>query len=88
MTNCINCGAPIRGNKCEYCGSEYRGEKICADFNKNDFVGTLKINGEEIPVYISHMEGFLSSGCCGRNINGELVGERPKMKREFTLTEL
>lgn len=23
MTNCINCGAPLHGNKCEYCGTEY-----------------------------------------------------------------
>lgn len=24
MTNCINCGAPLHGNKCEYCGTEYK----------------------------------------------------------------
>lgn len=23
MTNCINCGAPLRGSKCEYCGTEH-----------------------------------------------------------------
>ena len=23
MTNCINCGAPITGDKCEYCGTVY-----------------------------------------------------------------
>lgn len=23
MTNCVNCGAPLHGNKCEYCGTEY-----------------------------------------------------------------
>lgn len=23
MTNCINCGAPLHGGKCEYCGTEY-----------------------------------------------------------------
>lgn len=22
-TNCRNCGAPIKGNRCEYCGTEY-----------------------------------------------------------------
>ena len=22
-TNCKNCGAPLHGDKCEYCGSEY-----------------------------------------------------------------
>lgn len=23
MTNCVNCGAPLHGNVCEYCGTEY-----------------------------------------------------------------
>lgn len=23
MTNCKNCGAPLKKNKCEYCGTEY-----------------------------------------------------------------
>lgn len=23
MTNCKNCGAPLHGNRCEYCGTEY-----------------------------------------------------------------
>ena len=22
---CVNCGAPLTGNKCEYCGAEYGG---------------------------------------------------------------
>lgn len=22
-TNCRNCGAPVKGNRCEYCGTEY-----------------------------------------------------------------
>lgn len=33
MTNCVNCGAILRGNKCEYCGTEYRNlmsEKVMA----------------------------------------------------------
>ena len=24
MTNCPNCGAPITGDKCEYCGTVFR----------------------------------------------------------------
>lgn len=23
MTNCKNCGAPLHGSRCEYCGTEY-----------------------------------------------------------------
>ena len=33
--NCINCGAVLHGNKCEYCGTEYTGETITAKFNEN-----------------------------------------------------
>ena len=22
-SNCRNCGAPVKGNRCEYCGTEY-----------------------------------------------------------------
>lgn len=24
LTNCKNCGAPLTGTKCEYCGTDYR----------------------------------------------------------------
>lgn len=24
LTNCKNCGAPMAGTKCEYCGTEYQ----------------------------------------------------------------
>lgn len=27
MTNCINCGAPLHGHVCEYCGTEYGHEQ-------------------------------------------------------------
>lgn len=23
ITNCVNCGAPLHGSACEYCGTEY-----------------------------------------------------------------
>ena len=26
-TNCVNCGAPLRGRVCEYCGTEYGRKK-------------------------------------------------------------
>ena len=43
MTNCINCGAPITGDKCEYCGTVY-GER--ASFKENSGCranGTLNV---------------------------------------------
>lgn len=42
MTNCINCGAPLHGNKCEYCGTEC-GNNF--DFNNHIIVGTNKAFG-------------------------------------------
>lgn len=32
LTNCVNCGAPLHGNICEYCGTEY-GQNL----DKKDF---------------------------------------------------
>ena len=26
--SCKNCGAPMRSNKCEYCGTEYESAKV------------------------------------------------------------
>lgn len=42
MTNCINCGAPLHGNKCEYCRTEY-GNNF--DFNNHINVGANKAFG-------------------------------------------
>lgn len=43
MSNCPNCGAPITGDRCEYCGTVFRKEKqeskrIAAD----DFADALR----------------------------------------------
>lgn len=27
-SNCVNCGAPLHGCKCEYCGTEYDSDEI------------------------------------------------------------
>ena len=43
MTNCKNCGAPLRHKKCEYCGTIYEG------FVRDDVYGYCK--GNEIRVY-------------------------------------
>ena len=46
--NCINCGAVLHGNKCEYCGTEST-KKISGETY-------LMLNGEKIDVYVSHEE--------------------------------
>lgn len=55
MTNCVNCGAPLHGNKCQYCGTEYAGQAVTAEFNLDDYTGTLSIGGKEYRVYIAEM---------------------------------
>lgn len=35
MTNCVNCGAPLHGNVCEYCGTEYNLKHIDEDSAQN-----------------------------------------------------
>lgn len=42
MTNCKNCGAPLHGTKCEYCGTEYS-----EDGNKAQTI-TINLDGRQI----------------------------------------
>lgn len=46
MTNCKNCGAPLHGGKCEYCGTEY------------DSIGIAPINPRIYPKSISVHESM------------------------------
>lgn len=87
MANCINCGAIIHGDKCEYCGTEYKHDGITANFNKNDLTGTMKINGEEIKVYISHVD--ISTVDLGQwmDVYGMLHTGEVKKIRTFTVVE-
>lgn len=45
-TNCPNCGAPIKGGRCEYCGTEFvqelKGEDL-VKFLNGDFKKKRKI---------------------------------------------
>lgn len=88
MTNCVNCGAILRGNKCEYCGTEYNSSAIVANFQSNDYMGTLRIGNEEIQVYIGNMESHMIDSEPHTDCSGYLHRERPKMKRKFTLIEI
>lgn len=88
MTNCINCGAILRGNKCEYCGTEYDNAAIVANFNSNDYIGTLRIGNEETKVYIGNVESHMIYTEPYADCNGRLHRERRKMKRKFTLIEM
>lgn len=88
MTNCINCGAILHGDKCEYCGTEYHNRGIRARFDQNDFMGTINIGDDEMSVYISSMEARLIGGGSYRDAEGNLCRENAKMKRTFTVVEI
>lgn len=56
MTNCINCGAPINGNKCEYCGTVYRnrrGDEMLDEIRKINMELKLSAQMQEISAAIS-----------------------------------
>ena len=46
MTNCPNCGAPIKihGQSCEYCGTYFNHN----DFNSNDFTFDYEVKEDDI----------------------------------------
>lgn len=88
MTNCVNCGAILRGNVCEYCGTEYKNNGISANFSANDYMGIMKLGNEEIKVYISSMESQFVGGDSQRNAQGIMCRNKPKTKRKFTMVEI
>lgn len=88
MNNCINCGAPINGNKCEYCGTEYRNSGFYCEFDDNDCTGTLRFDGKEYQVYLGRVDGNLISMGGGRDITGKMQLVNPIIKRKFTLIEM
>ena len=88
MTNCINCGAILHGNKCEYCGTEYNDRGIHAEFGKNDFMGTMNIGADEMSVYIASMDARLIGGDTYRDSEGNMRREGTKIKRTFTVVEI
>lgn len=89
MTNCVNCGAPLHGSKCEYCGTEYNSNGITASFYDDNWCGTLEIGGNTYRVYLSHMEAqHISVGCAGRTMDGNIVKPKSRLLHKFTLVEV
>lgn len=88
LTNCVNCGAVLHGNKCDYCGTEYNNSGISVNFSADDYMGIMKLRDEEIRVYIGSMEGNVVCGDLHRDSDGKLHTGKPKMKRKFTVIEI
>ena len=92
LTNCSNCGAPLKYTKiqnnivkCEYCSTEYYFD----DYGeyKGQYV-TLYRDGEIKKFYVGEEEISILWGDATRNINGQVVGTPICKKRKITLIEI
>ena len=87
-TNCINCGAPLAGNVCKYCGTRYEDNKVKAEFDTDNWYGTLTVGNVTFQVYIQEIEcEMLYADCLGRDIDGRMTRGPMAMKRRFVLVE-
>ena len=59
-----------------------------ADFNRNDFTGTLNIGGNEYRVYLGRMEAESLSGGGGRDLIGNFYRDKGRLIHTFTLIEI
>ena len=90
MTNCINCGAPLHGRKCDYCGTEYNEQgNIEAEFDPTDGIGVINIMGQKFTCYVAEMEAITVSGPnAGRDMSGRMHRDIIGYKHKFTLVEI
>lgn len=87
MTNCLNCAAPLHGNRCEYCGTEYSGENAIAIMQREDSAEVvLAFDGHKIRCYISSVE-IQDCGFAARDIQGRLH-RMTNYKHRFVLEEV
>lgn len=89
--NCINCGAVLTSNKCEYCGTVYETDSenninLGTD-SVNGFTVTLTISGEKHKFYVSDVDVRYVGGNIYYDENGNLCRKVPVAKRKLTLIE-
>lgn len=88
IKNCVNCGAPLRGQKCDYCGTEY-GENGDVRVSFDDSTGIVKVGGQEYKCYVSQMEIHpLVSANAGRDMSGRMLRDTVRLIHKFTLVEV
>ena len=87
ISNCINCGAPLEGRKCSYCGTMYNDSGVVAAFGKDQCTGTLAIGGNEYKVYLGGMEAFYTDESVWRDLNSQLRRVKGRMVHKFMLIE-
>lgn len=76
LTNCVNCGSPLVGCKCDHCGVEYDDSGVHDSFPEDGIFGTLKVGGIECPVYLADATRHIFS------FGGAIID-----KRKFVLIE-
>lgn len=88
IKNCFNCGAPLHGSRCDYCGTECNENgSVIAVFDKDGCCGELQIGGVSFQVYLSRMVvDSISDGF--RDQSGRLHVRQIAKKRTFTLIEM
>lgn len=86
---CVNCGADVAGNVCEYCGTHYdNGGSFSVEFSSSDFDGTLRIGDKEYKVYIDEVIGEMASGSTPcRDVAGRIIRIPNRMMHTFVLKE-
>lgn len=86
---CISCGAPLKSNKCEYCGAEYGNKPLQAEFLNNSYKGEITVNGETFECYIGNIEfETICSPDSYRDAFGNMHLGRQITKRKITLIEM
>lgn len=88
---CVNCGADVVNNVCEYCGTHYdndNGGSFSVKFRDPDSKGTLRIGDKEYKVYIDEVKGEMASGSTPcRDIAGRIIMIPNRMMHTFVLKE-
>lgn len=83
---CINCGAPLNGNVCEYCGTQYEDNKISCEIG--DYQGIITIGDNSYNVYIGDVSMCLVGSDSYRDADGNLIRKVGTLKHKFTLIEM
>lgn len=82
MIRCENCGAILKGNKCEYCGTEYNlGE------SDNNNVVTLNYKGRVAKYYVLEEVYKESKTVAYRDDKGHLHSKHIPAKKKLILYE-
>lgn len=91
MTNCINCGAVLTSNKCEYCGTIYETDdknNVNLQGNTiNDYTVELVIEGQKCLFYVSEIDIINGEFDAYRDSNGNIYKQQPRKRRKLTLIQ-